>query len=132
MGVDMTEIFNRSAEKEKRRGLRSRMTEAEQLLWEKIRNKQVGGLRFRRQVSIGPYIVDFYCPEKRLAVELDGGYHDDATVHENDAYRTKFLASMGITVMRFTNDEVLVERDKVIAVIQNSPTPTRAARLPLR
>ena len=131
-GPEMTKIFNRSSEKEKRRILRSRMTEAECFLWKHIRNKNLGGLRFRRQVSIGYYIVDFYCPEKRLAVEVDGEYHNQKEVQKNDTYRAEFLTALGISVVRFSNEEVMNDIDGVCRKISEA-TPSGAPRhLPLR
>jgi very-short-patch-repair endonuclease len=89
------------------------MTEAECFLWKHIRNKKLGGLRFRRQVSIGYYIIDFYCAEKRLAVEVDGKYHIQKEVQKHDAYRADFLTALGISVVRFSNEEVMNDIDAV-------------------
>jgi very-short-patch-repair endonuclease len=83
----MTEVFNKTAEKEKRRELRNNLTEAEKIVWNKIRSKQINGKRFRRQVSIGPYVVDFYCPELKLIVEIDGDSHETDDAKEYDDYR---------------------------------------------
>jgi very-short-patch-repair endonuclease len=68
----MTNIFNRTDEKDKRRKLRNNMTNAEKLLWERIRRRQIRNKRFLRQFSVGKYVIDFYCPEIKLAIEVDG------------------------------------------------------------
>ncbi len=71
----MTEFFNRTSEKSKRQDLRNDATSAEKLLWSKLKGKQLLGVKFRRQYSVGPYILDLYCPSCRLAIELDGESH---------------------------------------------------------
>lgn len=97
--------------KHKARTLRKNLTNAEQLLWQNIRRKQLG-VKFRRQVSIGDYIVDFYCVSCQLAVEVDGGQHLD---NKYDAQRTAFLEEQGITVVRYWNNQVLTETGEVVA-----------------
>ncbi len=87
------------------RSLRRHMTEAETLLWSKLRNRQVEGRKFRRQVVFGPYIADFACLEHRLVVEVDGGQH--AVASERDAARTAAIAEHGFQVIRFWNSDVL-------------------------
>ena len=109
-------LYTRPALK-KAKLLRSNMTTAEKKLWQNIRNKQLHAtdgrpLKFRKQVPIGDYIVDFYCPRKRLVVELDGTQHADNTVY--DEIRTTFLANQGIEVIRFWNNEVLTHLPAVI------------------
>jgi very-short-patch-repair endonuclease len=84
--------------------LRQEMTDAEQLLWERLRNRQLDGLKFRRQHPLGPFITDFYCAEKRLVVEIDGGVHD--LQEEQDKQRTRQFEEFGYRVIRFQNDEV--------------------------
>lgn len=91
--------------KEKARELRKNQTDAEQVLWQILRAKQVKGLKFRRQHPIPPYIVDFVCTKKKLIIELDGGQHAEAINY--DEKRTQFLESKGYTVIRFWNNEVL-------------------------
>jgi very-short-patch-repair endonuclease len=104
-GPTMTKLFNRISEKQTRRALRSTMTRTEILLWNKFKAKQIANLKFRRQHSIGPYIVDFYCPSKKLAIEIDGDTHDD-TRKAYDQKRQCFIESFGISFLRFTNTEV--------------------------
>lgn len=86
------------------RNLRTTMTEAERLLWARLRRKQLAGLRFRRQHPIGRYIADFYCHEKKMVIELDGVVHENTI--EYDYLREKFIKAGGYTVLRFTNDEI--------------------------
>ena len=95
--------------------LRSRQTEAEQKLWSLIRNRQLKGKKFRRQHAITNYIVDFYCHECKLAIELDGNHHKKEIAKEYDKARTVLLDEYGITVLRFWNEEVL----KDIGVVLN-------------
>lgn len=85
--------------------MRVNPTAAENALWQELRNRQVNNLKFRRQLPIGSYIVDFYCAEKKLVVEIDGDAH---LGHEKqDLERTQWLESQELRVLRFTNDEVL-------------------------
>ena len=114
----MTEIFNRKSESVKRKILRGKMTEAETAFWDKVRKRQVNNKRFRRQVSIGPYIADFYCPEIRLVVEIDGGVHLQADSVEYDQKRDMYMYSLGLTVVRFTNEDVLNNCNQVISRLE--------------
>ena len=93
------------------RELRKTSTDAEKVLWSQLREKQLGGKRFRRQRPIGNYIVDFVCLEGRLIVELDGGQHQGSS--DYDATRTFELNKLGFSVIRFWNNEVLGEMDGV-------------------
>ena len=88
------------------RELRKSSTSAEDLLWQELRNRKAGGVKFRRQHPINNYIADFYCSEKSLIVEVDGNIHNNQDVKEYDEARTNELNSMGIHVLRFTNDQV--------------------------
>jgi very-short-patch-repair endonuclease len=81
--------------------LRHSQTEAEQKLWSFLRNKQLKGKKFRRQHATAGYVVDFYCHECKLAIELDGNYHKSEEAKEYDEARTKLLNQYGITVLRF-------------------------------
>jgi very-short-patch-repair endonuclease len=87
------------------RSLRSNLTDAEQLLWQALRQKQLHGNRFRRQHPIGKYIADFACIEQKLVIELDGGQHQEQAIY--DAQRTAFIETQGWRVLRFWNNEVL-------------------------
>lgn len=101
--------------KERRRVLRNNVTEAEKTLWKKLKRRQLG-LQFRRQFGIGGYILDFYCPERKLAVELDGGFHRKRKEYDKD--RTKYLNSLNIKVTRFWNQEVVDDVDVVMEKIK--------------
>jgi len=84
--------------------LRQEMTDAEKMLWARLRGRQLGGLKFRRQHPLGPFIADYYCPEKRLVVEIDGGVHE--IQKEQDEQRTRQFEEFGYRVIRFRNEEV--------------------------
>ena len=99
------------------RRLRKGMTESEQVLWLQLRRKQLLGVQFYRQKPIGNYVVDFYAPEAKLVIEVDGSQHQGAGHAQNDARRDLFLASQGLKVLRFTNLQVLKERDAVLEVL---------------
>jgi very-short-patch-repair endonuclease len=86
------------------RELRERQTEAERQLWAFLRNRGIGGFKFRRQHPVDPYVVDFYCEEKRLGIELDGVQHDGAEARCRDERRSEYLRSQGIRVLRFGNE----------------------------
>lgn len=90
------------------------MTKAEVYFWNRVRQSAVRGVKFRRQHSIDKFILDFYAPELKLAVEIDGGYHNLLKVRQYDARRSRRIESYGITIVRFTNDEVLQTQDTTI------------------
>ena len=99
--------------KEYAKAMKDRPTDAESILWENIRNKQLG-VKFNRQHIIEDYIVDFVCLEKNLVIEVDGEYHHEEKQTEDDAFRTNDLNAMGFTVIRFDNDEIYTDIDSVI------------------
>lgn len=103
--------------KQRARELRSRMTDAEVFLWSKLRRKQLYGVIFSRQKTIGNYIVDFYCPAAQLVIEIDGGQHYLEQAALRDAKRDTYLRGMGLTVLRFSNLDVLKCMDGVIGTI---------------
>jgi very-short-patch-repair endonuclease len=98
---------------ERARSLRGSSTDAETLLWKYLRAKRFG-VNFRRQRPYGPYILDFYCHERSLAIEVDGGQHFFPEQQDSDSARTAFLEQQGLTVLRFTNREVLLETEEVL------------------
>ncbi len=100
-----------------RKSLRKNATDAERKLWSKLRNKQLMGFKFHRQYSIQQYILDFYCPEKRLAIELDGSHHAEDETREYDQNRTNELQAHNIKVLRFWNSEVTSNINAVIETI---------------
>jgi len=93
--------------------LRRDQTDVERMLWEALRNRQLGGFKFRRQATIGAYVVDFLCLEHKLVVELDGGQHGPTA----DAQRTAFLQASGHRVIRFWNHDVIESREAVLVSI---------------
>ena len=102
------------------RGLRQEPTEAEDRLWQAIRRKQVLGRKFRRQMPIGAFVVDFYCPSDRLVVEVDGGIHDLQL--EADQVRQELIESLGIRFLRLTNDEVMRDLPGALSKIEQTLT----------
>lgn len=103
----MTQHFNKTSEKEKRRHLRKNQTFCEKILWIYLRDRKTLGFKFRRQYSVDHYVIDFYCPEIKLAIELDGSVHDNPDQKKYDAYRQEYLEKYGITFCRITNDELM-------------------------
>ena len=110
------------------RGLRGEPTEAEERLWQAIRRKQISGRKFRRQMPIGAFVVDFYCPSDRLVVEVDGGIHDHQL--EADQARQELIESLGIRFLRLTNDEVMSDLPGALGKIEHalSPHPQTTSR----
>lgn len=105
--------------KEHAEHMRKNPTEAETVLWEMLRGKNLGD-KFRRQYVIGDYIADFVCLEKQLVIEVDGEYHSDPEQQEKDRWRTNFLQSKGFSVLRFTNNEVLAAPEETMTIIRNA------------
>ncbi|MCY3979839.1 MAG: endonuclease domain-containing protein [Chloroflexi bacterium] len=103
--------------KQRARLMRRNPTPAEAKLWQHIRKRQVRGFRFRRQHAIGPFIVDYYCYEARLVIELDGAIHDEPAQAEYDEDRQQYLESAGLRVLRFTNAQVIHDANAVVAAI---------------
>jgi very-short-patch-repair endonuclease len=97
--------------------MRRNSTEAEEALWHRLKNKQVVGLKFRRQHPIDKFIADFYCHEKRLVIELDGSIHAHDEQRDLDKGRTDTLNEFGIKVLRFKNEEILDNVEEVIKKI---------------
>jgi len=113
--------------KENAKRMKQYPTEAESVMWELIRRKQLGVV-FKRQYIIDEYIVDFVCLEKRLVVEIDGGYHSTGEQQESDANRDRRLAALGYRVLRFSNGEVMVQPGNVVERIKREidlPTPSK-------
>jgi very-short-patch-repair endonuclease len=100
------------------RELRTRQTEAELVLWAALRNRGLGGLKFRRQHPIGPFVADFCCPDRRLVVELDGDVHE--TQVEHDAEREALLVAAGYRVLRFRNETITADLSSALAQIQSA------------
>ena len=113
-------IHNLVDSKDHRRELRRNLTPAEALLWTNLKESKLDGKKFRRQHGIGPYIADFYCPECRVIVELDGAGHEGPTAVEKDDHRTRFLQTCGIRVVRFENRQVFENLDFVLESIRTT------------
>ncbi|MBI3828350.1 MAG: DUF559 domain-containing protein [Planctomycetes bacterium] len=109
--------FNKPAVKKRRRNLRKTMTQPEIILWSRLKNRQLLGLKFRRQFSVNAYILDFYCPEIKLAVEVDGESHFTSLGQSLDRKRTRELDQLGIAVVRISNNEIIQGVDSVIATL---------------
>lgn len=107
-------LCNDPALKERRGYLRKSQTEVEKALWGKLRNRQISGIKFFRQYSVGSYILDFYSPKLKLAIELDGGQHAEHDNREYDEIRSEYLRSQGVDVMRFWNNEVIENMEGVL------------------
>jgi len=110
-------IFNRISEKEKRQKLRLDAPLAERTLWRYLSRRQLLDCKFRRQVSVGRYVVDFYCYDLQLAIEVDGDSHFTDEVKEYDSERQRYIESFGISFLRFTNDDVLNNIEGVLEKI---------------
>ncbi|MEP0547190.1 MAG: DUF559 domain-containing protein [Rhodothermales bacterium] len=108
---------NRPDLKPIRRDLRNNPTSAERALWQMLKGRRLHDRKFRRQHSVSRYVLDFYCPAEKLAVELDGAVHDDPLRHEYDTKRQAELEALGIAVLRFRNRDVLKTPDTVLATI---------------
>ncbi|KQT24800.1 hypothetical protein ASG22_08450 [Chryseobacterium sp. Leaf405] len=101
----------------KAQSLRKNETAEEKIIWEKLRNNQLKGYKFRRQHPISLYIADFYCHQLKLIIEIDGEYHNLDEQIERDNERTQTLESNGLQLIRFTNNEVQTDLDNVISKI---------------
>jgi very-short-patch-repair endonuclease len=121
----MKHLFNDPGLKHRRRRLRKNQTEAEKTFWSHVRNRQFHGIRFLRQYSIGPYILDFYCPEIKTAIELDGGQHNNPKEKVYDAVRSVYLQAQGIIVLRFWDHEVLMDIQGVLAKVEERCNPSQ-------
>ena len=114
-------VLNSNHMVDRRKDLRKKFTQTEDLLWQELRNGKLG-FRFKRQYSIVNYVVDFYCAKTKLAIELDGGIHKFSQKYDN--YRTEYLQSLGVKEIRFKNDEVFSNINNVVLKIKNLlPSP---------
>jgi very-short-patch-repair endonuclease len=113
----MNEIFNREDEKNKRRELRRSMPDAEVMLWSRLKGRQLLGCKFRRQYSVGSFVLDFCSAEIKLGIELDGDSHFQSGVREYDQKRQQFIESFGIKIIRILNTEIYQNLDGVLEMI---------------
>lgn len=118
----MSYEFNHPILKPRRRKLRRNQTEEEKFLWEQLRNRRLGQ-KFYRQFSIGPYILDFYCSELRLGVELDGRHHEEEECQVYDRERDEYLKDKGVKVLRIRNQEMKECGEQVLEKIRQRLTP---------
>lgn len=114
----MGNIYNRLADTEKRKKLRNNMTKAEVVLRREIKNRQILGVKFRRQFGIGAYVVDFYCTELKLVIEIDGVTHCTDEEKEHDKRRQSEIAQLDIKFIRFTNPEIYDDLYNVLEKIK--------------
>lgn len=128
--IAMPRLYNLNSHKELRKQLRRSASPAERRLWMYLKNDQLHGLRFRRQFGIGRYIVDFYCPKRRLVIEVDGSIHDVPAVQANDHERKEYLESCGIRIIRFTNDQVMNSVGYVLKTLEDIVTSPSALPYP--
>jgi very-short-patch-repair endonuclease len=113
----MTLVFNRKKNQEKRRYLRKNMPKSEVLLWTKLKNRQMHEERFLRQYGVDQYILDFYCPQLKLAIEIDGDSHFMPGAEEQDKTRQEYIEAYDIRFLRFTNTDVCENLDGVYQMI---------------
>ena len=122
----MTKYYNKKKEQEKRRSLRTNMTYCEKIVWMHLRKRQLG-YRFLRQCSVDSFVIDFYCPELKLAIELDGDVHEIPEQKKYDKARQKYLEAFGIKFIRIKNEEFLGNpnkafnriEEKISSIVQN-------------
>ena len=122
----MTKHYNKKTEQEKRRSLRTNMTYCEKIVWMHLRKRQLG-YRFLRQYSVDSFVIDFYCPELKLAIELDGNVHEIPEQKKYDKERQKYLEAFGIKFIRIKNEEFLGNpnkafnriEEKISSIVQN-------------
>jgi very-short-patch-repair endonuclease len=134
VGVRAQSQYNRTRAKTARpRSLRQTSTEAESRLWSKLRDGRLDGLSFRRQHPAGPYILDFYCPQLRLSIELDGSQHAEQLQESRDQRRTAWLRRCGVTELRVWNNDITRNLDGVLEKIIAVAGELRASgRTPIR
>jgi very-short-patch-repair endonuclease len=113
----MTIAYNKIESKETRRELRKNAPTPESIIWSKLRSRQMNNSKWRRQYGIGKYVLDFYCPAKRLAIEIDGESHFNEEAVAKDINREKILKSMRVEIIRFSNDEVMKNLEGVLSTI---------------
>ena len=120
----MNKHYNKQTQKEKRRKLRRNQTRAEEIVWYFLRNRKLVGYKFRRQYSVDYFVIDFYCPELKIAVEIDGDIHDEPEQIIYDIKRQTFLESFGIRFIRIKNEELFGNPnkafDRIISVIRET------------
>src|SRR3989338_11663111 len=102
----MNKVYNKASETAKRKILRNNLPLPEVLLWQQLKNRQLEGYKFRRQYSINRYVIDFYCPNLKVAIEIDGDSHYKEDAQEYDIIRENFIKEYGVKFLRFSNEDV--------------------------
>ena len=125
----MTQLFNQSRQKWKRQKLRHQMPKAEQILWARIRRRQIANCKFRRQYSVDRFVLDFYAPEIKLAIEVDGPTHRLPGAKEYDTMRQTFIESAGISFFRVTNYQVYNQIDRILLDLERRIHFIRSGRI---
>ncbi len=132
----MTKHFNKKELKDTRRMLRKNQTFTEKIVWLYLRNRATDGYKFRRQYSVDRFVLDFYCPELKMAIELDGSVHDVPEQKEYDAERQKYIEKFGIRFVRIRNEEIAGNAEMAFARIEEairdltpSPSPYKGEGL---
>ena len=118
--IDSMKIHNRSYLRKRRKELRNNLTIAEAFLWNYLKGRRLANRKFRRQHSIGPYIVDFYCADEKLIVELDGEVHNNPITEQYDYKRSMYLENLGYKVLRFQNQMVFAQLASVLNEIKDN------------
>jgi very-short-patch-repair endonuclease len=113
----MAKIYNKKKDQKKRRYFRKNMPKSEVLLWTKLKNRQMHGERFLRQYGVDQYVLDFYCPRLKLAIEVDGDSHFRPGSEEQDKTRQEYIEAYGIRFLRFINADVCENMDGVCQII---------------
>ncbi len=127
-------LFNRPSRKRLRQRLRNQFVYPEIILWQRLRRRAILNKKFRRQYGIGPYVVDFFCPELRLAIEIDDSYHLEPERKKRDRIRQAYIEAQDIRVVRFTSTDVVIRTDavveKLIEICSTTPSAELEARHP--
>ncbi len=116
-------VYNSPVMKYRRKQLRARASKPEEILWQKLKRSQFGA-RFRRQYSIQSYVIDFFCPEKRIAIEIDGSRHLETEAQKYDIYRDRYLAALEIKTIRIKATEIFSDLEKVLTKIRLVVSPS--------
>ena len=115
----MTKHYNKKSEQEKRRSLRKNMTYCEKIVWLNLRKRQLG-YRFLRQYSVDHFVIDFYCPDLKLAIEVDGASHNDPEQKKYDIQRQKYLEEFNIKFVRIKDEEFLCNPNEAFMKIEDT------------
>jgi len=118
-GGYMAKVFNKKEQIPIRKRLRNNITKSEMILWKYLKGSQMNGWKFRRQQGIGNYIVDFYCPDLKIVVEVDGLTHSEEVVFEKDEVRQEYLENLGLKVVRYNSQDIFYKINDVLEGLYN-------------